>query len=218
MSGTVGKDGFTEKQRAMYDEWSIHYETYEKWLASKPEEHQLFNMSVRNLKRRESLAYYRGFIDAIAHLLAVVQNSIQKVDTQDVKDARATLAEYSRLLLGCVTERITMLEHNGERNIQVDKEANDDKHDENQDEALHTVARNALPADKTLDFYVGFRDGYQQLHRIVVHLYGEEKQFDEPFNVLQSVFYIQSGFVLGLMIENWPVEGVPSVQKTMRYK
>lgn len=186
----TAKDGWTEKEHEMYDEWAEHFATYQKWLQKKPEDHQLFDMSVRNIQRRANLDYFRGFIDSISHLVAVVQNSIEKCSSEEKPEAIDTLKEYSRILLGCVEEKI-------------------------KDTSVAVVETNdALPKNKEKEFYIGYRDGFEQLVRIATKMYGDQKTFATPFTVLKSIFYIQSGFCVGLMIENWPRDKVPKCKKS----
>lgn len=218
MTSKVSRDGWTEQQHRDFDEWSEHYATYEKWLSSKPDEHQLYDMSVRNIGRRGSLAYYRGFLDAVAHLVAVVQNSLEKESAdraaalETLADDRAaaleTLAEYGRLVLGCASEQLVErpLDDTDAQGAAAAAETSDDA-------PLYEVAQNALPRGKEPDFYRGFVAGYEQLNRIVARVYADRATFTEPFAVLKSIFYLQSGFCIGCMIENWPTDRVPTYRR-----
>jgi len=208
MTSKVSRDGWTEQQHRDFDEWSEHYATYEKWLSSKPDRHQLYDMSVRNIGRRGSLAYYRGFLDAVAHLVAVVQNSLEK-ESADRAAALETLAEYGRLVLGCASEQLVerpLNDNDAQGAATAAAETSDDA-------PLYEVAQNALPRGKEPDFYRGFVAGYEQLNRIVARVYADRATFTEPFAVLKSIFYLQSGFCIGCMIENWPPDRVPTYRR-----
>lgn len=198
----MSRDGWTEKEHVDYDEWCEHFATYQKWLTSKPQDHQLFNMSVKNIKRQGSLAYFRGYVDAIAHLVAVVQQTVEKCKTTEKDDAKQTLAEYGRLLLGCTVEKI---QSNHSQTISVENTEN---------VQLFEIVSNVLPLDKEKEFYVGYKDGYEQMNRIVAKIYSDQKTFPKPFEVLKSIFYIQSGFCVGVMIENWPKNMIPKKKTT----
>lgn len=224
-TATSSKNGWTVEQKEHYDEWAKHYETYAKWLAAEPEKHQLFNMSVRNIDRRRQVAYYRGFVDAISHVIAVVQNSFESSSPSGAQtkvrsdNAMQTFSEYCFLLLGCLATQIVEAHKRlaptqaAKHNITADCRVAENfgaQSDNLESQPLYSVAYDALPSAKSFDFYIGFRDGFTQIGKIVERLYDSESTFKAPFNTLKAIFFLQSGFCIGLMIENWPRHLVPS--------
>ncbi len=204
----MSKPVFTKQQKEDYDEWAAHYETYQKWTMKKPQEHEMYNMSVKNIKRDCSVEYYRGFLEAIAHIIAVVQNSLETDQGKKDVDLKKTFSEYCHVLIGSLVEKNS--KHGGGGNDNNNDNETDEE--EEKDLSLLETAQKAIPPGKTKDFYVGFQQGCEQICRFVTTLYDEKQAIKEPFNVLKVVFIIQSGFVIGLMIENWPQHRRPSLK------
>jgi|SRR6056297_3406623 len=217
---------WTDSQKQQYDEWAKHYETYAKWLAGEPEKHQLYNTAVRYIGRKHTVTYYRGFVDAIGHAVAVVKNSFegqQAVDTglarTCYRNAMQTFDEYCYLLMGCLAAHVCEAHKKlpprqaDQYNVTADcrtAEKFQSNSEELQQQPLYSLALEAVPCQKSLEFYIGFRHGFEQLRKLVVKLYADNSDFNRPFEVLKAFFYLQSGFCIGLMIENWPSESVPS--------
>ena len=203
---------WSTQQKQDFDEWALHFETYQKWLTKKPQEHQLYHISINHIKKKCSVEYYRGFLEAIAHMIAVIQNSLESAEAKkEMKqiDLKRTFAEYCNVLLGYLS--LQNLEKKTEK--KPEEELEEGENDEHKIISLLETAERAVPTGKSIEFYQGFRDGCEQMSRLVAMLYDEKKPFQEPFNVLKTIFIIQSGYSIGLMIENWPKERIPRYQR-----
>lgn len=180
----TSRNNWTKQQKLDYAVWAEHYQSYEKWLSKNPKKHSLYNMAVRAIEPSEDVDYYNGFIDAITHVLAIVQN------TKDEK----MIDDYACALLQAIAEKQT-----GERNICRDEKVVDD---------LGTIALEAIPSDKSATFYRGFRAGAEKHFKLAAGLRDQAAHLN-PMSILSSVLYIQSGFCIGLMLQNWPREKRP---------
>lgn len=201
---------WTDQQKTDYDEWAAHFETYQKWLSKKPQEHQLFNMSVRNIKRKSSVEYYRGFLESIAHIIAAIQNSLESEEAKKevgIERLKQTFNEYCHALIGYLSDNPE------KKKISTNNDDDDDEEKQVQETSLIATVNRAVPAGKPKDFYVGFRDGCEQMTRLITTVYDEKKHIDQPFNVLKTIFIIQSGFCIGLMVENWPTDRIPKYKR-----
>lgn len=209
------KPKWTEQQKRDFAEWAAHYETYSKWLEKKPRENPFYERAVRCIAKRKTIEYYRGFVEGISRCLSVFLDYFidESKDRQLVEIAFKNFCALVRL---SALQTVLQLCESGSpisgpmlETLRAEAAEQEESCDV-ADTEMAQCASECVPADKQLDFYLGFNDGFRQMAKFAIALVGSNIQAKLSTNqILQTVYAIQAGHCVELMIHNWPKHKVP---------
>jgi len=209
----------TAAQFEHFDQWSVYYELHRNWKASQPQNDVLFKSATEKVPRDQPHDFYIGYNDGLAHILLVSQKVLETAQRAEQTHANKTQAKDAecnlREALACFTDYMSVLatciDHVAKQkslpNLGYKR-------------GLYEFAMNAIAQNKSEAYYRGFSVACTMAGRVASNLYAPQSLFikqtqgecnSRAYCTLVNIVALQSNFAVGLMLDVWPSDQMPTL-------